>query len=64
MLGGEERQTPGIPTPGSPTRSDWRSDARGTVEDGEKTEQAAVREVKEETGVDAVVVGHLGTDSY
>lgn len=36
----------------------------GTVEKGEDPGTSAVREVQEETGVDAAVVRHLGIDTY
>lgn len=37
---------------------------KGTLEDGETAEQAAVREVREETGLDAAIVGPAGTIDY
>lgn len=37
---------------------------KGHIEDGENAEQAAVREVKEETGISAQVVRPLGTIDY
>ena len=37
---------------------------KGHVEPGESLEQTAVREVREETGVDAAVVAPLGTVEY
>jgi ADP-ribose pyrophosphatase YjhB (NUDIX family) len=37
---------------------------KGHLEDQETAEQAAVREVAEETGIDSVVVGTLGTIDY
>jgi 8-oxo-dGTP pyrophosphatase MutT (NUDIX family) len=37
---------------------------KGWVEDGESMEQTAVREVREEAGVDAELVGPLGTIEY
>jgi len=37
---------------------------KGWVEDGESMEQTAVREVREEAGVDAEPVGPLGTIEY
>jgi len=37
---------------------------KGGVEDGETPEQAALREVREETGHGAVIVGSLGTIAY
>ena len=37
---------------------------KGHLEDGETAEQAAVREVAEETGIDAVVVAMLGSIDY
>jgi len=38
--------------------------AKGLVEKGEKPEEAAVREVREETGLDVRIVGPLGEISY
>ncbi|SFP85328.1 mutator mutT protein [Amycolatopsis arida] len=37
---------------------------KGHIEDGETTEQTAVREVKEETGISAHVLQPLGTIDY
>ncbi len=37
---------------------------KGHVEDGETVEQAAVREVAEETGIDSAVVAALGSIDY
>jgi ADP-ribose pyrophosphatase YjhB (NUDIX family) len=37
---------------------------KGHIEDGESTEQTAVREVKEETGISAHVLRKLGTIDY
>ena len=37
---------------------------KGWIEDGEEPEQTAVREVREEAGVDAEVVGPLGEIKY
>lgn len=37
---------------------------KGHIEDGETTEQTAVREVKEETGISAQVLTPLGTIDY
>lgn len=37
---------------------------KGLVDEGEKPEQTAVREVLEETGVKAVIVAKLGTTKY
>lgn len=37
---------------------------KGHIEDGETTEQTAVREVKEETGISADVLAPLGTIDY
>ncbi len=37
---------------------------KGHIEDGETTEQTAVREVKEETGISAHVLRELGTIDY
>ncbi|OZM72697.1 NUDIX hydrolase [Amycolatopsis antarctica] len=37
---------------------------KGHIEDGETTEQTAVREVKEETGISATVLSPLGTIDY
>lgn len=37
---------------------------KGWIEDGEGPERTAVREVREEAGVDAVVVGPLGRIEY
>ena len=37
---------------------------KGHIEDGETTEQTAVREVKEETGISARVLASLGTIDY
>ena len=38
--------------------------AKGMVEDGEEPEATAVREVREETGLDAEIEGDLGEISY
>ena len=37
---------------------------KGHIEEGETAEQAAVREVKEETGISGVIVGELGTIDF
>ncbi len=37
---------------------------KGTVEPGEEHEQTAVREVKEETGADGIIVSYVGKSSY
>ena len=37
---------------------------KGHVESGETTEQAAVREIREETGLDAAIAGSLGLVDY
>ncbi len=37
---------------------------KGWIDEGESAEQTAVREVREETGVDAEVAGPLGTIEY
>ena len=37
---------------------------KGTVEDGETHEQTALREVKEETGVDALIRKYVGKSQY
>ncbi len=37
---------------------------KGWIEDGEEPERTAVREVREEAGVDAEIVGPLGTIRY
>ncbi|MBO4497522.1 MAG: NUDIX domain-containing protein, partial [Lachnospiraceae bacterium] len=37
---------------------------KGTVEPGEEHEQTALREVKEETGVDAQIVSFIDTSRY
>lgn len=37
---------------------------KGSIEDGEPPERAAVREVREEAGVDAEIVAPLGTIEY
>lgn len=37
---------------------------KGRLEDGENAEQAAIREVKEEAGIDATVVRYLGYVKY
>jgi 8-oxo-dGTP pyrophosphatase MutT (NUDIX family) len=37
---------------------------KGHIEDGETAEQAAIREVAEETGIDAMVVAVLGSIDY
>lgn len=37
---------------------------KGTVEDGETHEQTALREVKEETGVDALIQKYVGKSQY
>jgi 8-oxo-dGTP pyrophosphatase MutT (NUDIX family) len=44
-------------------RSRWGL-PKGAVSEGETSEQAALREVKEETGLDAEVVGRLDTIEY
>jgi 8-oxo-dGTP pyrophosphatase MutT (NUDIX family) len=38
--------------------------AKGGIEDGETPEDAAVREVREETGIEAVIEGSLGDTRY
>lgn len=43
--------------------TDW-SLPKGHLEAGETREQAAVREVKEETGIDALIVGYIGEVVY
>ena len=43
--------------------TDW-SLPKGHIEDGETQEQAAIREVKEETGLDARIVAPLGDVVY
>jgi len=42
---------------------DW-SLPKGHIEAGESREQAAIREVKEETGIDAHIIGDLGEVIY
>lgn len=37
---------------------------KGHIEPNETPEQAAIREVREETGIDAVIVKHLGTIDF
>ena len=37
---------------------------KGTVEDGESFKQAALREVSEEAGVEAVIVKYIGKTEY
>jgi ADP-ribose pyrophosphatase YjhB (NUDIX family) len=37
---------------------------KGHIEQGETAEQAAVREVAEETGIDGVILGELGTIDF
>lgn len=37
---------------------------KGHIEDGESAEQAAVREVAEETGISGVILGELGTIDF
>lgn len=44
-------------------RRNWQL-PKGWIEDGESREATAVREVREETGVDAEVVGELDTIEY
>ena len=46
-----------------PRHTDW-SLPKGHLEAGETREQAAIREVKEETGLDARIVGELGEVVY
>jgi 8-oxo-dGTP diphosphatase len=46
-----------------PRHDDW-SLPKGHLEDGETKEQAALREVKEETGLDARILNHLGAIQY
>jgi 8-oxo-dGTP pyrophosphatase MutT (NUDIX family) len=44
-------------------RSRWGL-PKGAVSPGETSEQAALREVQEETGIDAEIIGHLDTIEY
>lgn len=37
---------------------------KGTVEPGETFEMTAIREVKEESGVDARIIGYIGSSQY
>ncbi|MGN0408734.1 MAG: NUDIX hydrolase [Bacteroides sp.] len=37
---------------------------KGTVEEGEEYEETAIREVKEESGVDAQIIRYIGKSSY
>ncbi|MCR5105228.1 MAG: NUDIX domain-containing protein [Eubacterium sp.] len=37
---------------------------KGTVEEGEQHSETALREVKEETGVDATIIKYIGKSSY
>jgi 8-oxo-dGTP pyrophosphatase MutT (NUDIX family) len=37
---------------------------KGHIDPGENAEQAAVREIREETGVEASIVRHLGRNTY
>ena len=37
---------------------------KGTVEEGEEHSETALREVKEETGADAVIIKYIGKSSY
>ena len=46
-----------------PRYGDW-SLPKGKLKDGESWEEAAVREVKEETGCDVEITGFAGTVSY
>lgn len=44
-------------------RNRWQL-PKGTIDPGEKPETTAVREVREEAGVDASIVGHLGPITF
>jgi 8-oxo-dGTP diphosphatase len=46
------------------TRHDDWSLPKGHIEEGETREQAALREVKEETGIDARIIAPLGESVY
>ena len=37
---------------------------KGRIEDGETLEETAIREVKEETNVDAIILDYIGITSY
>ena len=37
---------------------------KGTVEEGEEYKETAIREVKEETGVDAMIIKYVGKSQY
>ena len=37
---------------------------KGTVEEGEEYKETAIREVKEETGVDALIIKYVGKSQY
>ena len=46
------------------TRHDDWSLPKGHIEEGESREQAALREIKEETGIDARIIAPLGESVY